>query len=397
MHCRYHAAGACRSCTSIVVPYDVQLATKAERARRMLDPEGRVRWLPPVANNPSGFRNKAKMVVAGTVDDPTLGILDVEHGGVDLRDCLLYTPGIHAALPVLARHVAAARLTPYDVTTRQGELKHLLLTESPDGELMLRYVLRSTEAVARLRKHLPALRTALPALAVVSANILPEHAAVLEGEREIPLTTQETLRMRLGDVDLHLRPQSFFQTSTGTASALYRQAQDWLGPLRPALVWDLYCGVGGFALHLAAPGREVVGVETSAQAVESARLSASDAGLAGVRFEVGDATAFAVDRLGHVVGADADAGAAPPHRRGASATPSAPDAVVVNPPRRGIGAVLAEALERSAARHIVYSSCNPVSLAADLARMPSLRAREARLFDMFPHTGHCEVMVLLER
>jgi len=384
VRCGYHAAGVCRSCTAITTPYDAQVATKAARVRETVDPDGRLRWLPTFANRPEGFRNKAKMVVGGTVDSPTLGILDTEHHGVDLRGCLLYTPGIHAALPVLASHVAEARLTPYDVATRRGELKHLLLTESPDGGLMLRYVLRSTEALARLRKHLPALRESLPALSVASANILPEHAALLEGEREIPLTTQETLSMRVGGIDLHLRPQSFFQTSTEVAAALYRQAQEWVAPLAPAVVWDLYCGVGGFALHLAAPGREVVGVETSAQAVESARLSAAEAGLAGVRFEAGDAEAFAVAGLGSGTTAVAR-------------QVSAPQAVVVNPPRRGIGEVLAGALERSAVRHVVYSSCNPRSLAADLARMPSLRAREARLFDMFPHTDHCEVMVLLER
>jgi 23S rRNA (uracil747-C5)-methyltransferase len=70
--------------------------------------------------------------------------------------------------------------------------------------------------------------------------------------------------------------------------------------------------------------------------------------------------------------------------------------VVVNPPRRGIGP-LAERLEASRVREVVYSSCNVVSLAADLRRMPSLRVRSARLFDMFPQTGHHEVMVHLSR
>lgn len=402
VRCGYHAAGVCRSCTAITVPYDLQVAAKLARTRELVDPEGAVRWLPPVTSRTSGFRNKAKMVVGGTVGHPTLGILDAAHDGVDLRDCLLYTPGIHGALPALAAHVAAARLTPYDVSTRRGELKHLLVTESPDGELMVRYVLRSTEPLARIRKHLPDLLATLPALAVVSANVLPEHVALLEGEREIPLTERETLRMHVDGIDLHLRPQSFFQTNTYVAAGLYRQARQWLADPDPARVWDLYCGVGGFALQLAAPGREVVGVETSAQAIESARLSAAEAGLDGataglaertvtdgtgaggtgaggtgasgrVRFEVGDATAFAVDAA------------------------RTPDAVVVNPPRRGIGTTLADLLERSEVRHVVYSSCNPVSLAADLARMPSLRLRQARLFDMFPHTEHCEVMVLLER
>lgn len=375
MRCDYFDAALCRSCTLLATPHAEQVARKERHCRELLgDPAG-LSWLPPVAGAESGFRNKAKMVVAGTVEHPTLGILDPRGHGVDLRECVLHTPGLHAALPALADFVTVAALAPYDVAARRGELKHLLVTESPDGELLVRFVLRSTEAVARIRKHLPLLRAAVPALRVASVNVQPEHKAVLEGEREILLTEEEDLPMRLDAVTLHLRPQSFFQTNTAVAAALYRQVRDWVEAAAPSSVWDLYCGVGGFALHVAGPGRTVVGVETSAEAVASAERSARGAGLTGTTFRTGDATAFA---LGH-------------------APDDAPDVVVVNPPRRGIGADLAGWLERSSARHVVYSSCNAVSLARDLAAMPSLVPAQARVLDMFPQTDHYEVAVLLER
>ena len=373
MHCAYHEAGRCRSCTLLGTPYPRQVADKERHCRELLGPQPDLYWLDPVTSSEAGFRNKAKMVVTGSPDEPALGILDPEGGGVDLRDCGLYLPGIHAALPVLADFVGRAALTPYDLATRRGELKYLLVTQSPDGELMVRFVLRSQEPVARLRKHLPWLREALPTLRVVSANLQPEHKAVLEGERELLLSAEESLRMRMDGVDLHLRPQSFFQTNTEVAAALYRQARQWVDDRSPSSVWDLYCGVGGFALHCATPGRQVIGVETSPEAVASAQRSAREAGLGSVRFLAGDATAFAL---------------------GAS---SAPDLVVVNPPRRGIGAELAAWLERSGVRHVVYSSCNAQSLVQDLAAMPSLRPRRARLLDMFPQTAHYEVLTLLER
>ena len=69
----------------------------------------------------------------------------------------------------------------------------------------------------------------------------------------------------------------------------------------------------------------------------------------------------------------------------------------MNPPRRGIGPALAATLERGPARTLVYSSCNPVTLAADLARLPSFEVARARLFDMFPQTTHAEVLVLATR
>ena len=368
MLCHHFDAGRCRSCSLLGLPYDVQLLDKQRRVEDLVPGVG---WLEPVASPQLGFRNKAKMVVHGTIEAPTLGILNPAGGGVDLRDCPLHTPGIQAALPMLAEFVTRAAIAPYDVPARRGELKYLLVTESPDGELMVRFVLRSQEPVTRIQKHLPWLREALPALVTASVNLQPEHKAVLEGDRELPLTEQETLRMRVNGIDLHLRPQSFFQTNTPMAAALYRQARAWAAEASPRTVWDLYCGVGGFALHLAGPGRDVLGVEISTEAVASATLSAREAGVA-ARFEAGDATSYLQDR-------------------------PAPDLVVVNPPRRGIGPELSGWLEASGVRHVLYSSCNAQTLAADLAAMPSLRPVRGQLLDMFPNTGHYEVLVLLER
>ena len=373
MQCHHFDAARCRSCTLIEQPYADQLAAKQERCAELLAPFGPLDWLPPVASAESGFRNKAKLAVGGTVDAPTLGILDPGGVGVDLRDCGLYPASLQAALPVVAELVTRARLVPYDVPTRRGELKYVLVTESPDGDLMLRFVLRSSEALPRLRKHLPWLLAALPRAVVVSANLLPEHKAVLEGEQEVVLTERATLRMRVNDIDLHLRPQSFFQTNTDVAATLYRIGRDWVDAAGPRSVWDLYCGVGGFALHVARPGREVVGIETSTEAIASAEQSRDDLGLPQVRFAAGDATAFALGGA------------------------QAPDLVIVNPPRRGIGPALAQWLEESGVRDVLYSSCNAASLARDLAAMPGLRPRRARLLDMFPQTGHYEVVVALSR
>ncbi len=310
MQCDYFDAGACRSCTWMGRPYDEQLAALQEHvAGRLPTPSG-LHWLEPFAGRERGFRNKAKMVVAGTVDEPTLGILDPSGAGTDLRHCGLHEAALHDALPTLAAFVTRAGLQPYDVPTRRGELKHVVATVSPDGELMVRWVLRSTESLARLRKHLGWLQERLPRLMVASANLQPLHQAVLEGPEEVLLTEQATLPMRLAGLDLRLRPQGFFQTNSAVAAALYEQAGDWFAETAPGRVLDLYCGVGGFALTAARAGvRDVVGVEVSPDAVAGATAAARAAGVArsagpggsggsggsgeagGVRFVVDDATA----------------------------------------------------------------------------------------------------------
>lgn len=430
--CDYFEAGRCRSCVLIETPYDEQLRAKEQRCRELLPSVPDAAWLPSVPGGVRDFRNKAKLVVGGGAGASggavTLGILGPDGEGADLRDCLIQEPGIREAIPHLARFLERTGLPPYDVPRRRGELKFVHVTISPSGELMLRFVVRSERGLAVLRRCLPELRRAIPNATVVSVNLLPQHRAVLEGERE-ELLLGSSLTMRVDDgAPLHLMPQSFFQTNTEVARALYAQAAEWVARVRPASLWDLYCGVGGFALHCAEvlgagdaagdaasrtgaagdrrgarssragaarerPGgteagsdrvsadegrtepARILGVEISEAAVRSARRSAREAGIA-ARFAAADATAFAL--------------AADPER--------IPEAVIVNPPRRGIGAELAEWIESSRGiGHVVYSSCNPESLARDLAVMPSLAVREARVFDMFPHTRHMEVAVLLER
>src|SRR5690606_3589048 len=94
-------------------------------------------WLPPAVSAPEAFRNKAKMVVGGTVDAPTLGILDAAQRGVDLQACGVLAVGLRIAFPAITAFITRAHLVPYDVPARRGELKNVLLTESPDGRLML--------------------------------------------------------------------------------------------------------------------------------------------------------------------------------------------------------------------------------------------------------------------
>ncbi|KQY64531.1 23S rRNA methyltransferase [Nocardioides sp. Root140] len=371
MQCGYFDAGVCRSCTHMGVDHAEQVARKQATVSDALGP--RLSWTEPVTGAESAFRNKAKLVVGGRRGEPTLGILDGGQRGVDLTGCGLYEPGLADVVHRLPAVVADLGLTPYDVPGRTGELKHLLVTHSPDGEVMLRFVLRSPGQLRRIREGLDVIRERVPETRVVSVNLQPEHKAVLEGPDEEVLTDLDTLPMRVNDVTLHLRPRSFFQTNTFIAEALYARARAWISELRPSTVLDLYCGVGGFGLHALGHGaHHVIGVESSADAILSARRSATELpeGLTS-EWHAGDATQHLMD--------------------------ATPDLVVVNPPRRGIGPELCGRLETGGPAHLIYSSCNVTTLARDLAALPSYDVRTAGLFDMFPQTGHHEVMVLLAR
>lgn len=369
--CADYAAGRCRSCDRLTLPHAAQLDAKDAEARELLDPAGRAEWRAPVAGRIAGFRNKAKFAVSGRLEAPRLGLPD----GTDLGDCPLYPAPIREALPALRRLIAEARLPPYDIAARRGELKYLLLSvDSAEQHLMLRLVLRSTEAVPRIRKALPALLTALPALRVVSVNLQPEPKAILEGPTEILLSEADQLPLSVNGIRLQLTPQAFFQTHPDVAAALYANARDWVAELAAPIgrAADLYCGIGGFALHLAAQVGEMIGIERSAVAVASASASAAAMGLRRTRFLAGD-----VDTL-------------------LAALDPVPELLVVNPPRRGLDAGLRGWIAARRPRWLLYSSCNPATLARDLRELPDYRLRRAQVHDMFPHTGHYELLVLAE-
>lgn len=416
MLCQLHDASLCRSCPNLDLPLAQQLQLKQSAVQATLAGQVDARaWLEPFASAPSHFRNKAKLAVSGTTQAPVLGLVDRFDNGTDLTSCPLHVNEIKAALAPLTRAITRMGLQPYSIVKRRGELKHVLVTASANGQLMVRFVLRSTAQLPAIRKGAARLQSELPGLRVLSVNIQSRPAAILEGEREIILSQDSTLDMPLylpelgGDgvvvnnqkslLPLVLPPQSFFQTNSDVAAGLYAQARAWArdyaggkagalagqpgaGGAHPEVaqnnqsIWDLYCGVGGFALALARPGARVLGVEVSAPAIDGARVAAAQLGLASpqVRFEAGDASVL--DASGQVYGHDK------------------PDLLVVNPPRRGIGE-LAASIEGSGIKRVLYSSCNPASLAKDLQVMSSYQVRRARLFDMFPHTNHAEVLVEL--
>ncbi|ELQ6063135.1 23S rRNA (uracil(747)-C(5))-methyltransferase RlmC [Cronobacter sakazakii] len=374
MHCALYDAGRCRSCQWIEQPLDTQLAAKMTDLRTLLAALPVGEWGAPVSGPEQAFRNKAKMVVSGSVEKPLLGMLHRDGTPVDLTECPLYPASFYAVFAALKPFIARAGLTPYNVARKRGELKYLLLTQSTlDGGLMLRFVLRSKEKLEQLRAALPGLLAELPQLKVVTANIQPVHMAIMEGDEEIWLTQQQALAESFNGVPLWIRPQSFFQTNPTVASALYATARDWVRALPVNHMWDLFCGVGGFGLHCATPEMTLTGIEIAPEAIASARASAQALGLRNVHFQALDSTDFATGQQ------------------------AVPDLVLVNPPRRGIGKALCEYLSHMAPRYIVYSSCNAQTMAKDIGELPGYRIARVQLFDMFPHTAHYEVLTLLVR
>ncbi|MBG3129502.1 23S rRNA (uracil(747)-C(5))-methyltransferase RlmC [Proteus mirabilis] len=372
MQCARFSAGECHSCEWLSLAYPEQIKKKQNSLLALLPEDYAFDKLAPVESQQAQFRNKAKMVVSGSVERPVLGLKTKGGVAVDLCECPLYPVSFAPVFPVLKTFIAKAGLVPYDIERRRGELKFILLTESrSNSTMMLRFVLRSEKKLEQLRKALPWLQTQLPQLAVISVNIQPVHMAILEGEQEIILTEKTFLDESFNQIPLHIRPRGFFQTNPAVASSLYATAGRWVRELNITHLWDMFCGSGGFGLHCADKSTQLTGIEISPEAIECARLSAQELGLEHVEFQALDSTGYAL------------------------AKESVPELVLVNPPRRGIGEVLCGYLNKMKPRFILYSSCNAQTMAKDIQQLSHYQIDRVQLFDMFPHTSHYEVLTLL--
>nr|WP_294827764.1 23S rRNA (uracil(747)-C(5))-methyltransferase RlmC [uncultured Gilliamella sp.] len=379
MQCRYYQQKKCLSCNWINYPYATQLQEKQSNLLEKITEFNPKEVKPPVASSEMAFRNKAKMAVLGTVEKPILGMVNGNEA-IDLCDCPLYTPSMQNILKMVRTYIRKQGLVPYNINKRKGELKFVIITESTIDNIsgfMIRFVVRSHKYLEKIRSSLQQLQNNIDNLQVVSVNIQPNHSAILEGEEEIVLTQNSYLIFTLNHIPLYIKAKSFFQTNTNIAKNLYQTASDWVNNLKISFIWDLFCGVGGFGLHLVNSSNnkniELTGIEISPDAIECASRSAHEMGFTHLTFKSLDATQYSI------------------------AQQNIPDLVLLNPPRKGGGEKLMQFLAQVKPHYILYSSCNLSSLVDDLNLLPDYQLINVQLFDMFPHTSHMEVLVLLER
>jgi len=276
---------------------------------------------------------------------------------------------------VLKKLLAVYDIIPYDLLTKKGELKYLLITYSQStNELILRFVLRSKESLDRLRKLAIVLIEQHSLVKVVTANIQPVHQAILEGEEEIVLTNRDYITHNFGTVVLYQGPRSFFQTNSAMAQSLYEKFQKELSKLGVNTLLDLYCGVGAFSFYAKKFCIKVVGIEISKEAIGYANKARETNLGSDIVFSALDADAFLQNNSQRF------------------------DAIVVNPPRRGLNDQIITQLIKLSPNYIFYSSCNAETLERDWQKLKNdYEIKSLQLFDMFPFTSHFETLTVLSR
>lgn len=377
--CPYFEKAECRSCSLLHITDGTRIHSKESAVLSILENRGvRPKSVESlrIPSHPWGSRHKVKMNVTGSAEEPCIGVIKADKTSTDLVQCPLAPHHIQRLLKDIRRYITELSLAPYDIIERRGELKNLIVMSNQQAtEGILRFVLRSSEAIPRIKKRVQDIQAVHPWVTVITCNIQPLPAAILEGPEEVVLTERSLIEEQYGSLTLSFAPQSFMQVTPEIAGALYQRAASLVAEQSYSSALDLFCGVGGFSLSIAPFVSHVIGVEISPQAIQSATLSAQKLGFSHVQFYADDTERF----LSHEL-------------------KQKPDLIVTNPPRRGLSEGIIASLKSLAPRTILYSSCSPETFARDCESLADMYSVEkVALFDMFAMTEHCEVLGVLNR
>ncbi|XVF74459.1 hypothetical protein PTKIN_Ptkin13bG0111900 [Pterospermum kingtungense] len=311
---------------------------------------------------------------------------------LNVNKCLLQSEPANKILATVQNHWKDPELglSPYNVHSHAGFLKHLVLRTGRDietgfPELMVNFVTSSYKP--ELLKPLVERISAIPEVASIMNNVNTSIGNTSVGEEEYTLYGKPTITETLKGLTFQISANSFFQTNTHQAEVLYKLIEDCAG-LRgdgSEIVLDLFCGTGTIGLTLAKMARHVYGYEVVPQAVADARRNAKLNGISNATFIEGD-----LNKIGENFGKDFPK----------------PDIVISDPNRPGMHMKLIKFLLKLKAPRIVYVSCNPATCARDIDYLchgvaeqnikGCYKLKSLQPVDMFPHTPHIECVCQLE-
>jgi len=394
--------GSCGGCKWMHVAYEAQLGYKRKKVADSLVHIGGFENpdVKPVmaAPEPFHYRNKVEFSCSNMryllpeemkldeLQKPKNFALGFHAPGnfekvLDLDTCFLAKECMNTVLNSVREFSLERGLAPYAAKAHEGYLRNVMLRYSERHDQLMVNIVTSWYDKALMQAVRERLEQALPGQAMtIVNNVTTRKNTVAVGEEEYLVSGEGFVTERLGSLDFRISANSFFQTNTRQAEALYDQILAE-ARLRPEdTVYDLYCGTGTITLYFAQHCRQAIGIEVVESAVKDAGMNASFNGIENAVFFQADLKDF--------------------HEMQEKLTPyAAPRVIVTDPPRAGMHPKALETMLKLEPERIVYVSCNPANLARDGKEIAAKGYRLTMIqpVDMFPQTSHIETVACFER
>lgn len=372
----------CGGCVFWHMTYEEELRAKQGRVADALRRIGGVEleYVPITGSRAvTGYRNKAQYPVATVRGKADAGFFRQRtHQVVPVKRCRIQSETADRAREAVVRWMRENGVTAYDEQTRTGLVRHIYVrTAMATGQVLVCLVIHGDDVPNR-SSLVENLLKDVKNLTSLCLSIHKKPGNAVLGDRFITLYGEDAIEDVLCGLRFRLSPRSFYQVNRDQAEVLYERAISKAQLTGTETVLDLYCGTGTISLALAKHAKEVIGVEIIPAAIADAKENARRNGVENARFFCADAAQaaaqFAADGI-------------------------RPDVIVVDPPRKGLDETVIEAMAQMSPKRIVYVSCDPATLARDLARLRErgYETTEAEALDMFPRCAHVETVAHLVR
>jgi len=291
---------------------------------------------------------------------------------LDISQCLLQPKTANQILRAVRDEAKQSGLPAYDIKSHQGFWRYLTIRHSVAFDEWMVNIVSSGENPS-IKTMAARLTESVANIKSIVNNISQKRAGVAIGDYEKLVYGQPWIREKIGPYVFQVSANSFFQTNTRGAKKLYDVVADYARLTGKEMVLDLYSGTGTIALYLAAKAARVLGVELNAAAVSDALKNRDLNKVDNASFIQGDIR----DQL--------------------PLLKEVPDVLIIDPPRSGMHKDAAKQISELGADTLVYVSCNPVTMARDLAMLNEYyELVEIQPVDMFPNTHHVEAVGLLK-
>lgn len=373
----------CGGCQLQHLSYAGQLRMKQQQVKDALTRIGHLdtEVLPVIGcTNPWNYRNKMQFPAAsGAEGTINIGCYAAStHSVIDTGSCRIQKEANNEVLTTVRKWMHRYGISAYDEKTGKGLVRHVMSRVGVHSGEVMAVLITSAYDIPHKKELIEWLTKYVPNLVSVVQNINKKPTNVVMGSKTRVLYGRPTITDSLGALSFNISAQSFFQINSEQAEKLYNKALEYAALSGTETVVDVYCGTGTISLYLAKHAGKVYGIEIVAPAIEDAKKNAQDNNCHNAEFILGDAAEKLPQLLAEGV---------------------KPDVVVVDPPRAGCEQKVLKAIADVEPQRIVYVSCNPASLARDLAYLSErgYRAMTAQPVDMFPMTSHVETVVSLSK
>ena len=366
----------CGGCQIQELDYNKQLELKTNEVKQVISRIGKLENVEIHETigmqSPCRYRNKAQFPIQNINGSTAIGFYKKKsHDVIPTVMCVIQHDINDKIIKIIKTYIQAYNVSIYNETTHTGVLRHLVTKVGfTTNEVMVVLVANGTN-LPHLNELASVLKENILGFKTLVLNVNKAKTNVILGKENKVIYGNGKINDYIGDLVFEISPLSFFQVNPVQTEVLYNKALEYAELKENDTVFDIYCGIGSISLFLAQKATKVYGIEIVEDAIKDAKINAKLNNLNNVEFYVGKAEEV-VPKM---------------YSEGKTA-----NVVVVDPPRKGCDEKVLDTIVSMKPDRVVYVSCNPSTLARDLAYLDErgYKCVEIQPVDMFPHTMHVE-------